>query len=138
VIAAIVLFACYLRLSRTQPTTADGGANALQAWDILHGNLLLHGWTVSGVSFYTTELLEYCGVELVRGLGPDVVHVAAAVTYTLLVLLGGMLAKGGATGREGVLRVLIAVGIMLAPRPGMGSFILLGRPITLAPRCRSC
>ncbi len=57
--AAAVLFACYLRVSWTQPVNSDGAANALQAWDMLHGNLLLHGWSLSDVSFYTTELPQY-------------------------------------------------------------------------------
>jgi hypothetical protein len=43
-LAAAVLFACYLHISRTQPANSDGAANALQAWDMLHGNLLLRGW----------------------------------------------------------------------------------------------
>ncbi|HYZ54299.1 MAG TPA: hypothetical protein VE733_12490 [Streptosporangiaceae bacterium] len=60
--AAVVLFVCYLRLSRTQPVVSDGASNALQAWDMLHGNWLLRGWTVSDVSFYTTELPEYVAV----------------------------------------------------------------------------
>ena len=41
------------------PVNADGASNALQAWDMLHGNLLLHGWWLSDVSFYTTELPQY-------------------------------------------------------------------------------
>jgi hypothetical protein len=123
--AGVVLFLCYLRVSGTQSISSDGGSNALEAWDMLHGNLLLHGWTVTDVSFYTTELPEYMLVELVRGLGPTVVHTAAAFTYTLLVLLAGLLAKGRATGREGVLRVLIGSGIMLAPQLGTPTFILL-------------
>jgi hypothetical protein len=127
-VAGVALFLAYLRVSWTVPDTSDGAANALQAWDMLHGNLLLHGWTVSDVSFYTTELPEYMGVELIRGLGPGVVHVAAAFTYTLLVLLAGLLAKGRATGREGLVRLLIASGIMLAPQLGTGAFILLLSP----------
>ncbi|HUY48466.1 MAG TPA: hypothetical protein VMV92_22565 [Streptosporangiaceae bacterium] len=127
-VAGAALFFCYLRLSRTMGVTSDGASNALQAWDMLHGNWLLHGWTLSDVSFYTTELPEYMVVELVRGLGPDVVHVAAAFTYTLLVLLAGLLAKGRATGREGLVRILIASGIMLAPQIGAGVFILLLSP----------
>jgi hypothetical protein len=101
---AAALFVCYLHISRTQPANSDGAANALQAWDMLHGNLLLHNWWLSDVSFYTTELPEYMLVELVRGLNADVVHVAAALTYTLLVLLAAVLAKGRATGREAALR----------------------------------
>jgi hypothetical protein len=128
VLAGVALFFCYRRLSGTQPVTSDGAANALQAWDMLHGNPLLRGWTLSDVSFYTTELPEYMGVELIRGLGPDAVHVAAALTYTLLVLLTGLLAKGRAKGREGLVRVLIASGIMIAPQLWPGTFILLLSP----------
>ena len=76
VAAAVVAFACYLRMSRTVAVNSDGATNALQAWDMLHGNLLLHGWWLSDVSFYTTELPEYMLVELVHGLNADVVHVA--------------------------------------------------------------
>ena len=50
------LFYAYLLQSRILPTDADGAGNALQAWDMLHGNVLLSGWSLSDVSFYTTEL----------------------------------------------------------------------------------
>jgi hypothetical protein len=125
---AVLLFLCYLRISGTQPVSSDGASNALQAWDMLHGNWLLRGWTLSDVSFYTTELPEYVLVEAFRGLGPADVHVAAALTYTLLVAGAGLLAKGSATGREGLLRVLIAAGIMIAPQVGPGVFLLLQSP----------
>ena len=55
-------------------------------------------------------------------------HIAAALTYTLLVVLAGLLAKGGMTGDEGLVRVLIASGIMIAPQVGHGAFILLLAP----------
>ena len=126
--AAVVLFLCYLRLSRTVSNGSDGADQALQAWDMLHGNWLLRGWTVGDVSYYTTELPEYILVELIRGLGPDTIHVAAAVTYTLLVLLAALLAKGRATGREGVVRALIASGILLAPQLGHGIALLIQQP----------
>lgn len=126
--AAIVLFWCYLRLSGTAPDTSDGADQSLQAWDMLHGNLLLRGWTVGDVSYYTTELPEYMAVELIRGLSAATVHVAAAVTYTLLVLLGGWAAKGRATGREGAVRALTGAGIMLAPQLGHGIGLLLQQP----------
>ena len=127
-VAAVVLFFCYLRLSGTIPDNSDGSDQALQAWDMLHGNWLLHGWTVGDVSYYTTELPEYILVELIRGLDPSVIHVAAAVSYTLLVLLAGLLARGRATGREGVARALIAAGILLAPQLGQGVHLLIQQP----------
>ena len=95
---------------------------------MLHGNPMLRGWTVTDVSFYTTELPEYMLVEMVRGLKADVLHVSAAISYTLVVLTGAMLARGRATGREGVVRMLIAAGIMIAPQLGPGVFILVFQP----------
>ncbi len=127
-LAGLALWWCYLRVSRTQPTDADGAGQALQAWDMLHGNLLLHGWWLSDVSFYTTELPEYMLVEAVRGLNADVMHVAASLTYTLLVLMAALLARGQARGRQGVARMLLAAGIVLAPQLGAGTFVLLLNP----------
>ena len=126
--AAVGLFACYLRVSATFTTGSDGASNALEAWDLVHGNWLLRGWTLTDVSFYTTELPEYALVELVHGLRPDVVHIAAAITYTLLVLTAAALARGRASGAEGRARGLIAAGLMLAPQLGNGVHVLLSQP----------
>ena len=109
---------------------SDGSSQALQAWAMLHGNLLLHGWSLSDVSFYTTELPEYMLVELVKGLRSDVVPIAAALTYTVLVLLAALVAKGAASGREGTVRALVAAGVMLAPALGPlnTTFVVLSYP----------
>ena len=124
-LAAAVLFFCYWRQSQAAPLSSDGSGNVLQAWDMLHGNLLLHNWWVSDVSFYTTELPQYMLVEALTGLGPWVVHVAAAMTYTLLVLLAALLAKGRAGGAAGWGRALLAAGLMLAPQLSATSILLL-------------
>ncbi len=124
----MLLFACYLRMSLTVPPTSDGAANALQAWDMLHGNLLLHGWALSDVSFYTTELPGYALMELTRGLDAQVVNIAGALTYTLLVLSAALLAKGKATGAEGWLRMFLAAGIMLSPQLISGVSVLMLQP----------
>jgi hypothetical protein len=127
-LAAVIGFTLYLRQSSTVAVGSDGASVALQAWDMLHRNLLLHGWAMSDVSFYSTELPQYMLLELLRGLSPDVVHLGGAMTYTILVLLAGLVAKGEATGRRGVVAALIASGIMLAPAPGFGASLLLLTP----------
>ncbi|MGH3199591.1 MAG: hypothetical protein ACRDOH_05265 [Streptosporangiaceae bacterium] len=124
----IAAFAYYLQLARTRAVNSDGASQALQAWDMLRGNLLLHGWLLGDVSYYTTELPQYMLVEVLRGLNQDVVHVAAAMTYTLATLLAALLAKGDSTGRQALVRVLIAVGIMLAPQLASGVNILISSP----------
>jgi len=127
-LAAAGLFALYLRQALTTPGDSDGAANALQAWDMLHGNLLLHGWWLGDATYYTTELPEYVLVEAVRGLNPDVVRICSALTYTLLVLLAALLARGRTQGREGVVRALLAAGVMLSPGIFLGTGVLLGVP----------
>jgi len=129
VLAVAVLFFCYLRQSSAIPVSSDGSGNILQAWDMLHGNLLLRHWYSSDVSFYTTELPQYALIEALLvhwlGLGAWVVHVGAAMTYTLLVLLAALLAKGRAQGGAGLARALLAAGIMMAPQVSGTSIVLL-------------
>jgi hypothetical protein len=127
-LGAAALFCAYLRMARTMSTNADGAANARQAWDLLHGNILLHGWTLSDVSFYTTELPQYAIIELIYGLRADVVHAAAAMTYTLLVLLAAAVAKGRTTGRAALIRVGVALGLLLVPGLGAGYSVVLMTP----------
>src|SRR5580658_9563524 len=110
-VAAITLFVCYLHVASSTPVTSDGASNALQAWQMLHGNPLLRGWQLSDVSFYTTELPQYMLLEALRGLTPDVVHLAGAMTYTLVVLGTAALARGRAGGRGGAARAVLAAGI---------------------------
>jgi len=139
VLVTVALYFAYWRQSLAVGLSSDGSGNILQAWDMLHGNLLLTGWWVSDVSFYTTELPQYALIEWLTGLGPWVVHAAAAMTYTLLVLLGALLARG-ATPRNppitggllappspprGWARALLAAGLMVSPQLNATSVLLL-------------
>ena len=127
-VVGLALFLCFLRLSWTYPAGSDGADQALQAWDVLHGNWLLRGWTIADVTYYTTEIPQYILIELIKGLGPDVEHIAAASTYTLLLLAAGLLARGRSTGREGLIRFAVAAGIMIAPQFGNATHLLLSQP----------
>jgi hypothetical protein len=123
-LAGAALFGVYLRLSGTGAENADMANILLMASDLRHGNLPLHGWYVSDVSFYTTELPQYALLESFLGAGMQTAHVAAAMTYTLALLLAVMLARGGTSGRQAVTRTLVAAGIMLAPQLGGGVYAL--------------
>ena len=94
-VSAAALFAVYLRLSRTVPENSDQANVLLVASDMLHGNLLLHGWYLTDVSFYTTELPQYALLEIFFGVHANTAHIAAAMTYTLVVRAG----RAGGPGR---------------------------------------
>ncbi len=89
-----LLFLAYLRVSRTYPENSDESNDLLMAWDMLHGNVLLHGWYLSDVSFITTELPQYTLLVWLFGLHADTAHIAAAMTYTLVLILAVLLARG--------------------------------------------
>ena len=122
---AAVLFTVYLRLSRTSPENSDQANILLAASDMLHGNLLLNGWYLTDVSFYTTELPQYALLEIFFGVRASTANIAAAMTYTLAVVLAVLVARGGFTSRAAVIRMAIAAGIMLAPQIGVGVAALL-------------
>jgi hypothetical protein len=127
-LVALALWASYVRFSQTVSTNSDGASNALQAWQLLHGNPLLRGWVLSDVSFYTTELPQYMLVELVAGLNANVIHIAAGMTYTLALIGAAALAAGRVRGWAAVIGACIAAGIMLDPQGADGVVILLSSP----------
>jgi hypothetical protein len=124
-LAVALLFLAYLRMSRTYPENSDESNDLLMAWDMLHGNVLLHGWYLSDVSFITTELPQYALLVWLFGLHTDTAHIAAAMTYTLVVILSVLLARGRVSRREARPRMLLTAGLMFAPQLGVGVFVLL-------------
>ena len=86
------------------PENSDQANILLAASDMLHGNLLLHGWYLTDVSFYTTELPQYALLEIIFGVHADTAHIAAAMTYTLAVLLAVLVARGGSPAGPAVIR----------------------------------
>jgi hypothetical protein len=122
------LFFAYYLQSRTVAVRSDGGSVALQAWDMLHGNLLLQHWRMSDVSFWSTELVQYAVLEAVHGLSPGLIHVGGAMTYALLLVLTAFLAKGRREDQrpgQALVRVLIVLAIMVAPAAAASPTLLL-------------
>jgi len=127
-LAVALLFLAYLRVSRTYPENSDESNDLLMAWDMLHGNVLLHGWYLSDVSFITTELPQYALLVWMFGLHADTAHIAAAMTYTLVVILAVLLARGArrqVPRGQAWARMLLTAGLMFAPQLGVGVFVLL-------------
>jgi hypothetical protein len=120
-----LLFLAYLRMSRAYPENSDESNDLLMAWDMLHGNVLLHGWYLSDVSFVTTELPQYILLVWLFGLHADTAHIAVAMTYTLVVILSVLLARGRVSRREAWPRMLLTAALMFAPQLGVGVFVLL-------------
>jgi hypothetical protein len=121
----LVLFGAYLNVSKTYAENSDEANILLMANDMLHGNVILHGWSVSDVPFISTELPQIAVLVWIFGLHLNTAHIAAAMTYTLVVAVAMLLAKGRARGWAAVARMALVLGIMLAPQPGVGVFVVI-------------
>jgi hypothetical protein len=126
---ALVLFACLFRISLSSPVTSDGANDALLGWDMLHGNVLLHGWIIADVTYYTFELPLYAIGELLIGLQTATSHVAAALTYLIVVAFAVAVARTGSRGLAAAARCGVVVAVMaaaLVTLPGVA--VLLEQP----------
>jgi hypothetical protein len=124
-LVVVVLFDAYLHLSKTYAENSDEANILLMADDMLHGNFSLSGWNVSDVPFITTELPQIAALVVLFGLHLNTAHIAAAMTYTLVVAGAMLLAKGRARGWAAVARMALVLGIMIAPQPGVGIFVAI-------------
>jgi hypothetical protein len=121
----LILAVIYIRLSMTSSLNSDSANILLAGSEMLHGNLLLHAWHASDVSFYSTEIPQYALLAGIFGVHAQTAHIAAGMTYTLVFLLAVLLARSGAQDRrQALIRTLIAAGILLAPALGEGVFAL--------------
>jgi hypothetical protein len=126
----IALFALYLRISLTAYVTSDGANNALQAWDMLHGHLLLHGWIIGDATYYTFELPLLAFTEIFFGLGDLASHAASALAYLIVTVSAVALAVTGSRGLARVARCGVVV-VVLAAIFHVGPYaaaLLLGPP----------
>jgi hypothetical protein len=126
---AVVLFVLFLRISLSTPMDSDGANNALQAWDMIHGNPLLHGWIIGDASIYTFELPLYAIIEVFSGLTGVIFHVAGALTYLIVAAGAVALAGTGSSGAVKAARCGAAVAVLAAPVvTQQGASILLEAP----------
>jgi hypothetical protein len=126
---AVVLFALFLRISLSNPMDSDGANNALQAWEMIHGNPLLHGWIIGDASCYTFELPLYGIIEVFSGLVGVIFHVASALTYLIVAAGAVALAVTGSRGAAMAARCGVAVAVLAAPVvTQQGASILLYAP----------
>jgi hypothetical protein len=109
------VFTLYLRISLSTPPTSDTANNALQAWDMLHGHLLLHGWIIGDVTYYTFELPLMAIVEAFFGLHAMAMHVSMALVYLIVTGCAAAVAVTDSRGLSRPARAGVVVAVLAAP-----------------------
>jgi hypothetical protein len=126
----LALFALYLRISLAGGyVTSDGANNALQAWDMLHGHVLLHGWIIGDATYYAFDLPVLAVVEIFSGLSDLTSHAAAALIYLIVTFSAVALALSDSRGFARVARCGVVVAVLTAMfHVGSSAPYLLGAP----------
>jgi hypothetical protein len=124
-VAAVALTVLYTHLSMTSHFNSDQASQALQGQDIWSGNVLLRGWTLSTISLYVPDLALYGAMGSVLGLQPDMVHQVNALMYSMLVLIGVVLAAKKGPPKARAVAGLVTAILLIAPQPGLGIRMLL-------------
>ena len=114
-VGAIALYAVLLRIALTENVSSDPANNVLQAWDMVHGHLLLHGWILGDVTFYTFELPLLGVIELFFGVHTMALHVALALVYLLITVFATAIAVTGSRGAARFARAAVVVAVLAAP-----------------------
>ena len=104
-----------LRIALTENVSSDPANNVLQAWDMVHGHLLLHGWILGDVTFYTFELPLLGIIELFFGVHTMALHVALALVYLLITVFATAIAVTGSRGAARAARAAVVVAVLAAP-----------------------
>ena len=84
------------RVAKAYPVSSDDATGVLEASSVLRGNLLLKGWTVSNISFVTTDLPFYVVGVALKGLNPSLLRDVPSAVYAVAVGTAMLLAASGA------------------------------------------
>jgi hypothetical protein len=125
---SLALAALFVQISMTARVMSDGANNALQAWDMLHGHLLLHGWQIGDANYYFLELPLMALAEAIFGLGDFAEHVSSGLTYMLVTVAAIALAVAGSRGSARAARTAVVLAVMAAPLFAGTVFLVLEEP----------
>ncbi|WP_231866844.1 hypothetical protein [Acetobacter malorum] len=92
-VAFVALSGFYMSLAATLPLNSDSVSAVLEAQDILHGNVLLHGWDLSTEPYYVTEILPYVVLAGLAGWHLSFYYLVPAMLMAGMVLLAFRLCR---------------------------------------------
>ena len=107
---AVIIFVC-----RYIEWDADKANHLLQAKDIVSGNLFLRGWTLTGVSFITTDLVFYSIGYIFFGLSNKAIYTSTGLMISFLILSGLFVSLHG---KQTLIKSRLALYTLLGAIPG--------------------
>ena len=91
IIGFLFLFCClsvfFVSVALHLPYNSDHASILLEAKSILDGNIFLKGWTLSTVSYYTTEIPFFMIGILLFGYSEKVIYLVTGISYAFLIII---------------------------------------------------
>ena len=110
-IALTILTLFYTGIALTESINSDSASMFLQSLDVSKGNIFLHGWSLSTVSFYVTEIIPHAIAITIFGFNSIIMYWVTGLLYAILVILAFRMIKE----RSGVSIAILSLSIMLVP-----------------------
>jgi hypothetical protein len=114
------------RVARVYPVSSDDATGVLEAEAVLRGNVLLRGWTLSNVSFVTTDLPFYVVGVAIHGMRSSLLRDVPVAVYLGAVAAGAALARGRSRGGRAMLGMTAVLVLLCLPAGGLAEFVTKG------------
>lgn len=85
-ISIFVLYS-YIKVSLSVGITSDNAISVVEGYDMSHGNILLHNWSVASDNFLTSDIPIYAIFTLILNISPYIVGLVTATIYFILFIL---------------------------------------------------
>lgn len=112
-ICLCTLYLLYLLYSVSKlPMNSDGATMLLYADEVLSGNIFLSGWSLSGLTFFTTDLPFYLIGVWVFGVGLKAFHTAVFLMYSCMTFSALLVALYGIRHKWTAAMLMLATGLI--------------------------
>jgi hypothetical protein len=108
------------------PNNSDSSTVVLEGYAMVHGNPLLHNWSLSLDSFWTVDAPFYAVGYLLIGLRPILVNLIPALLGLLVIGFGALIARDGVRGRAALVAASVVAVLLILPNHALAYFLLQG------------
>jgi hypothetical protein len=105
---------------------SDGATVVLEGNAIVHGDVALHGWSLSLDSFWLLDALYYAVAVAIVGIHGYLLHLVPAIIAALVIVAGAMIARDGRRGLIGLVGAAVVVIVLALPTHLLAYFFLRG------------
>jgi hypothetical protein len=116
----------YATSAHDRAGTSDTATVILEGQAIAAGHLLLHGWTLTFASYWTSDATFYAAAVGFGGLRPGLLYAGPAVIAALVIAAGVFIAREGRRGAPALVGGAAVVALLAFATPAL-AFYLVGR-----------